>query len=201
MSNINGIYAASMSILNKDLTLNIDKTIVANFTKMDSDSDGVTDDIDNCTDTPSGETVDENGCSSDQRDDDNDGINNGNDLSPVFNNVYYDLRNEKRNVKVVNFNASRFPITEIPSDADIEKKLKNDSSLYQKPEYRSFTFISIKPDDLIDNIIVTEEEMLSEYNNYPEKYNVAEKREVFLANFTSRSLTIYKNKAQVKINN
>ncbi len=27
MSNINGIYAASMSILNKDLTLNIDKTI------------------------------------------------------------------------------------------------------------------------------------------------------------------------------
>ena len=62
------------------ITMNIDKTIVANFTKMDSDSDGVTDDIDNCTDTPSGETVDENGCSSDQRDDDDDGINNGNDL-------------------------------------------------------------------------------------------------------------------------
>ena len=62
------------------ITMNIDKTIVANFTKMDSDSDGVTDDIDTCTDTPSGETVDENGCSSDQRDDDDDGINNGNDL-------------------------------------------------------------------------------------------------------------------------
>ena len=110
-------------------------------------------------------------------------FNNGNDLSPVFNNVYYDLRNETRNIKVVNFNASNFPIKEIPSDADIEKKLKNDSSLYQKPEYRSFSFISIKPDDLIDQIILTEEEMQSEYNNYPEKYNVAEKREVFLANF------------------
>ena len=110
-------------------------------------------------------------------------FNNGNDLSPIFNNVYYDLRNETRNIKVVNFNASNFPIKEIPSDADIEKKLKNDSSLYQKPEYRSFSFISIKPDDLIDQIIVTEEEMQNEYNNYPEKYNVAEKREVFLANF------------------
>ena len=104
-------------------------------------------------------------------------------ISIVFNNVYYDLRNETRNIKVVNFNASRFPIKEIPSDADIEKKLKNDSSLYQKPEYRSFSFISIKPDNLIDQIIVTEEEMQNEYNNYPEKYNVAEKREVFLANF------------------
>ena len=110
-------------------------------------------------------------------------FNNGNDLSLIFNNVYYDLRNETRNIKVVNFNASRFPIKEIPSDADIEKKLKNDSSLYQKPEYRSFSFISIKPDDLIDQIVVTEEEMQNEYNNYPEKYNVAEKREVFLANF------------------
>ena len=110
-------------------------------------------------------------------------FNNGNDLSLIFNNVYYDLRNETRNIKVVNFNASRFPIKEIPSDADIEKKLKNDSSLYQKPEYRSFSFISIKPNDLIDQIIVTEEEMQNEYNNYPEKYNVAEKREVFLANF------------------
>ena len=110
-------------------------------------------------------------------------FNNGNDLSPIFNNVYYDLRNETRNIKVVNFNASNFTIQEIPSDADIEKKLKNDSSLYQKPEYRSFSFISIKPDDLIDEIIVTEEEMQNEYNNYPEKYNVAEKREVFLANF------------------
>jgi len=110
-------------------------------------------------------------------------FNNGNDLSLIFNNVYYDLRNETRNIKVVNFNASRFPIKEIPSDADIEKKLKDDSSLYQKPEYRSFSFISIKPDNLIDQIIVTEEEMQNEYNNYPEKYNVAEKREVFLANF------------------
>ena len=62
------------------ITMNTDKTIVANFKLMDSDNDGVTDDIDTCVDTPSGETVDENGCSFDQRDDDDDGINNGNDL-------------------------------------------------------------------------------------------------------------------------
>jgi surface protein len=39
-----------------------DKNIVGNFKLMDSDGDGVTDDLDSCTDTPSGERVDENGC-------------------------------------------------------------------------------------------------------------------------------------------
>ena len=48
------------------VTMNIDKTIVANFKLMDSDSDGVTDDIDTCADTLNGDTVDENGCSDSQ---------------------------------------------------------------------------------------------------------------------------------------
>ena len=57
------------------ITMNADKTIIANFKLMDSDSDGVTDDIDTCADTPTGETVDENGCSDSQKDSDSDGVN------------------------------------------------------------------------------------------------------------------------------
>jgi len=41
MSNINGIYAASMSILNKDLTLNIDKTITHAEMVIDNGCHGV----------------------------------------------------------------------------------------------------------------------------------------------------------------
>ena len=113
-------------------------------------------------------------------------FNNGNDLSPVFNNVFYDLRNETRNLKVVNFNASDFIIKNTPTEADIEEKLNKDSSLYQKPEYRSFSYISIKPEDLLDEIVISENEIKSEYDNYPEKYNISEKREVFLANFKDK---------------
>ena len=61
------------------ITMNIDKTIIANFKLMDSDNDGVTDDIDTCADTPSGETVDENGCSDSQKDSDNDGVTDATD--------------------------------------------------------------------------------------------------------------------------
>lgn len=55
-----GSWSGSESPLT--LTMDGDKNIVGNFKLMDSDGDGVTDDLDSCTDTPSGERVDENGC-------------------------------------------------------------------------------------------------------------------------------------------
>ena len=108
------------------------------------------------------------------------------DLSKILNNIYYDIRYEKRNLKVVNFNASSYKVDSIPSENDIKEKLNKDSGLYQKPEFRSFSFISIKPDDLIEDIKITNEELKKEYDNYPEKYNTPEKREVLLANFNEK---------------
>ena len=58
-------WSGSWSGSESPLTLSMDgdKNIVGNFKLMDSDGDGVTDDIDTCPDTPSGRIVDENGCS------------------------------------------------------------------------------------------------------------------------------------------
>ncbi|WP_299159428.1 LamG-like jellyroll fold domain-containing protein [uncultured Eudoraea sp.] len=56
------------------VTIDSDKNITATFVKRDTDGDGVADDIDICSDTPSGETVDANGCSSTQSDTDGDGV-------------------------------------------------------------------------------------------------------------------------------
>ena len=42
------------------VTIDYDKNITATFFKRDSNGDGVADDIDICSDTPSGETVDAN---------------------------------------------------------------------------------------------------------------------------------------------
>ncbi len=48
----------------------------------DSDKDGVNDNQDQCTGTPSGETVDIKGCSDTQKDSDGDGIKNSDDICP-----------------------------------------------------------------------------------------------------------------------
>ena len=50
--------------------------------EKDTDNDGVTDDKDQCPDTPAGEVVDEFGCSDSQKDTDNDGVTDDKDLCP-----------------------------------------------------------------------------------------------------------------------
>lgn len=45
------------------ITMNGDKNLAGNFNLMDSDGDGVMDDVDLCNSTPNGENVDEDGCS------------------------------------------------------------------------------------------------------------------------------------------
>ena len=62
------------------LTINSNKTLTVNFEKKDTDGDGVTDDVDQCPDTPSGEDVDDNGCSDSQKDSDGDGVMDNLDL-------------------------------------------------------------------------------------------------------------------------
>lgn len=59
---------------NITLRMDSDKQLTAIFEKLDSDGDGVSDDVDECSDTIEGETVDENGCSDSQKDTDGDGI-------------------------------------------------------------------------------------------------------------------------------
>ncbi len=56
------------------------KPITVNVQFLDDDNDGVTNDKDQCSNTPTGETVDGNGCSESQLDNDNDGVLNNIDL-------------------------------------------------------------------------------------------------------------------------
>jgi len=64
------------------LTMDNNKNLTANFILKDTDEDGVTDDIDTCPDTPEGESVDSNGCSSSQVDSDGDGVTDDVDTCP-----------------------------------------------------------------------------------------------------------------------
>ena len=62
------------------ITMDSDKDITGVFEKLDSDEDGVTDDLDTCPETPGGAQVDENGCSDSQKDTDGDGVTDDVDL-------------------------------------------------------------------------------------------------------------------------
>jgi bacillopeptidase F len=56
--------------------------LLGGSTPTDTDQDGVPDGSDQCADTPAGESVDANGCSTSQLDSDGDGVSNSLDLCP-----------------------------------------------------------------------------------------------------------------------
>ena len=56
------------------LTMLNDQTLTANFEFQDADGDGVGDSVDECAETASGATIDENGCADTQKDTDGDGV-------------------------------------------------------------------------------------------------------------------------------
>lgn len=58
------------------------KSVTAVFELKDSDGDGLTDDVDTCPNTPSGESVDSTGCSDSQKDSDGDGVTDDVDQCP-----------------------------------------------------------------------------------------------------------------------
>ena len=64
-----GWSGADTSTINPvSIIVDTNKSLTARFEKLDTDNDGVTDDIDQCPDTPESEQADSNGCSVSQKD-------------------------------------------------------------------------------------------------------------------------------------
>ena len=64
------------------VSMDSDMNVTLVFVKPDVDGDGVSDDVDDCLNTPEGEEVDNAGCSDSQKDSDGDGITDDNDVCP-----------------------------------------------------------------------------------------------------------------------
>ena len=64
------------------IVMDASKSVTATFQLMDADGDGIPDNIDQCTNTPQGETANETGCSPSQRDSDGDGVTDQDDICP-----------------------------------------------------------------------------------------------------------------------
>ena len=63
-----GWSGADTSTINPvSIIVDTNKSLTARFEKLDTDNDGITDDVDQCPDTPSNEQADSNGCSVSQK--------------------------------------------------------------------------------------------------------------------------------------
>ena len=110
-----------------------------------------------------------------------------NKVPSLISEIYYKIKNEERNVKAISFSANNYiGIKKNVTDELINRHFEEFKNDYLFPENRSFTIMSIKPDDIIDSITIEEEQIKREYDYYPEKYIQSETRQVFLVNLGSR---------------
>ena len=110
-------WSGDMESTDNPLVISIEgfQNINAVFVNIDSDGDGINDDIDECPDTPSGEEVDESGCSDSQK------------VYLDENGVTIKCRNCKTG-EVYDFNGVRYIVL---SDSSIKNYISNNSQLLQ----------------------------------------------------------------------
>ncbi len=104
--------------------------------------------------------------------------------------IYYKIRNEERDIKTITFSSNNYKINKNITSSEIKDFYEKNSDRYIYPENRSFSVISIKPADIINDIKLTEKEIRKEFESYPEKYNQPEQREIFLINTDSEQEAI-----------
>ena len=104
--------------------------------------------------------------------------------------IYYKIRNEERDIKTITFSSNNYKINKNITSSEIKDFYEKNSDRYIYPENRSFSVISMKPADIINDIQLTEKEIREEFESYPEKYNQPEQREIFLINTDSEQEAI-----------
>ena len=89
----------------------------------------------------------------------------------------YAALNEKRVAEVYVLNVSSIN-TPQPDDAQVEAYYKEHSDLFSMPETRILNYVTVKPDNLPQNITVTDEELRVAYAERQEEFKQPEKRRV-----------------------
>jgi len=90
----------------------------------------------------------------------------------------YRYRNEKRVVEIALIKDKTFVDVGEPDTSKIEAFHKTNANQFTAPEYRKFTFLQLEANDLVDEIEVSEEDILDSYEARLDEFVTVEKRHV-----------------------
>ncbi len=88
----------------------------------------------------------------------------------------FDFLNEQRAVDYIDVPPSAAGAVPKPTDAELETYVKAHTKEFSTPEYRDLTYAEITPDQVMDQVSVTDKQLQTEYELRKSQYQVAEKR-------------------------
>jgi peptidyl-prolyl cis-trans isomerase D len=90
----------------------------------------------------------------------------------------FNYLNERRAVQYVTLPASAAGNIPNPDDATLEAFIKTHAAQFSTPEYRDVTYASIGPDDLMNQVQVSDAQLREQYELKKDTYQIPEKRDV-----------------------
>jgi peptidyl-prolyl cis-trans isomerase D len=90
----------------------------------------------------------------------------------------YSHRNEQRSGRYAVVETSATSGVPEPTEEDLQAFHEANQERFTAPEYRALTFVTLEPEDLIDEIEVSEDEIAAEYQGRIESYRTPERRTV-----------------------
>ncbi|MEZ5932442.1 MAG: SurA N-terminal domain-containing protein [Alphaproteobacteria bacterium] len=90
----------------------------------------------------------------------------------------YRYRNEERRGRYLKIQDAAIEDIATPDDAALETIYKDNEQRFTAPEYRSLTFVTLKPDDLLEEVEVTDEQVRTAYDERSAQYVTPERRKI-----------------------
>jgi peptidyl-prolyl cis-trans isomerase D len=107
-----------------------------------------------------------------------DAIRSGVELAPGYARLLFDYVNERRAADYVVVPKTAVGTPPQPTDAQLADHVKAHAQAFSTPEYRDVTYALAAPQDVMNKISVTDQELQQQYELRKDQYQVAEKRDV-----------------------
>lgn len=92
--------------------------------------------------------------------------------------AFYRYDQEKRSLAVLTISNESMTAIDEPDDSALATYHSEHPLRFTAPEYRSLTFVTLTPPDLVDEIAVSEDDVVLEYEDRIDSYTVPERRQV-----------------------
>ncbi|MGI9486844.1 MAG: SurA N-terminal domain-containing protein [Geminicoccaceae bacterium] len=90
----------------------------------------------------------------------------------------YRYRNEERRGRYLKIADADITDIDAPDDAALDAIYKDNEQQFTAPEYRTITFVTLEPEDLLEEVEVAEEDIQAAYDDRSAQYITPEKREI-----------------------
>jgi peptidyl-prolyl cis-trans isomerase D len=107
-----------------------------------------------------------------------DAIRSGVQLAPGYARLLFDYVNERRTADYVVVPKTAVGAPPQPTDAQLADFVKAHAQAFSTPEYRDVTYAVAGPQDVMNKITVTDQELQQQYELRKDQYQIAEKRDV-----------------------